>query len=222
MRLMGADLIERFKADYTRFGGDRTQGDIATMTPESALLEEVRRSAAMVRFLEERIALWNLSPETHDDIERMVVTAQNAYKSVVHRDDAALMQRYVIEALEKEAKDIVQTQPPLPALVESHATTGITGFTDAREWLTLYREERGHLARVSKMCIDAGVATRLVTIAEDQGRILSSAIRVILSALDLTPEQQMRIPVIVPHVLRAVATDSPVPSIPQLLALTNG
>jgi hypothetical protein len=218
MRLMGRDLIAKYKQDYVKFGGDRSDPAVASMTPESALLEEVRRSAAMVRFLEERIALWNLSPDMNQKIEEMVTLAYEATRSARARDDAASMQRHIVAALEAHPIE----EPELPALVESHAATGIVGFTDAREWLNLYREERGHLARVSKMCIDAGVATRLVTIAEDQGRILSSAIRVILQALNLTPEQQSQVPIIVPQVLRAVANDSPVPSVPQLLSRVDG
>lgn len=216
MRLMGLDLIQRYKADYVRFGGSRLDPDIATMTPESALLEEVRRSAAMVRFLEERIALWNLSPEIAEDIESMLTMAYKASRDARLRGDAQSMENYVVDAINQT---INNEEPALPALVESHQKTGIVGFTDSREWLTLYREERGHLARVSKMCIDAGVASRLVTIAEDQGRILSSAIRVVLMALNLTPDQQALVPVVVPQVLRAVAADAPIPNVNQLLGI---
>lgn len=216
MRLMGRDFIRKYKEEHVRFGGSRHDPSIASLTPESALLEEVRRSAAMVRFLEDRIAMWDLSPETSAEIEQMIETSYNATRSARARDDAARMQRHIIETLEN-----LDDGAHLPALVESHAKTGIVGFTDAREWLNLYREERGHLARVSKMCIDAGVANRLVSIAEDQGRILSAAIRAVLMALDLSADQQRLVPQVVPQVLRAVATDSPIPSIPQLLARTQ-
>lgn len=217
MREMGRDLAQRYKREYMRFGGDRHQEEIATMTPESALLEEVRRSAAMVRFLEERIAAWNLTPISDEWLEKFAASPDK------NRDPRApSMNRYIDELFQSLPHEDPESPNHLPALTEVHAKTGITSFTDAREWLLLYREERGHLARVSKMCIDAGVAQRLVSIAEDQGRILSSAIRAVLLALDLTPAQQDLIPRVVPPILRAVATDQPIPDVKQMLALSAG
>jgi len=207
MREMGRDLVATIKAEHTRFGGDRTDPSIANLTPESALLEEVRRSAAMVRFLEERIAVWNLTEVSQETIELIVSHPTRT------RGDRESMRHYIDEVLEQLPLSDPDSPHHLPPLSEIHPKTGFTSFTDAREWLLLYREERGHLARTAKMCIDAGVASRLVSLAEDQGRILSSAIRTILSLLDLTPEQQRRIPAIVPPVLRAVANDQPLPAI---------
>ncbi len=207
-RSMGRELVTRYKNDFLKFGGDRRDPSIATLTPEQALLEEVRRSAAMVRFLEERIGQWTLGR-----VDEAVLTefAENPRK----RSDESL-QRHITELLEALPEDHPDSPVYLPPLTSVHPKTGITSFTDAREWLLLYREERGHLARVAKMCIDAGVAQRLVSIAEDQGRILSTAIRVVLTALNLTPDQQALVPVVVPQVLRAVATDSPIPDITSL------
>lgn len=216
MREMGRDLSKKFKAEHSRFGGNRHDPSIATLTPEQALLEEVRRSAAFVRFLEERIGQWNLSSAQEDFVEKFVSAKPQKAPS---------MKRHI----EQMFADLEQTDPDsphyLPPLTEIHPKTGITSFTDAREWLLLYREERGQLARVAKMCIDAGVAQRLVSIAEDQGRILASAIRTVLTALNLTPEQAALVPRIVPPVLRAVATDSPIPDMGQLVlgeVVSNG
>lgn len=214
MRAMGHDLISQYKSTHLRFGGDRNDPSIANLTPELALLEEVRRSAAMVRFLEEKIAMWNLDTVQTATIEKFVNSNPKRGDDKHLREDVARL----VESLPHDDED---SPAYLPPLTDRHPQTGIVSFTDAREWLYLYREERGHLARTSKLCIDAGVANRLVTLAEDQGRILSSAIRAILQALDLTPEQQARVPVIVPFVLRAVANDQPVPALPQILALTT-
>lgn len=212
MKEMGRDLANRFKAEQgTRFGGDRRDPTIATLSPEQALLEEVRRSAAFVRFLEERIATWNLAPVSEQLIEEW---AERTYQQ--KRKDPSLEARIddLFDALEQNDPD----HPAfLPSLTAVHEDTGITSFTDAREWLTLYREERGHLARTAKMCIDAGVAQRMVSIAEDQGRILASAIRAVLTALNLTPAQAQAVPQIVPAVLRAVATDAPLPELPVVV-----
>lgn len=209
MREMGRDLVEKFKSER-RFGGDRRDPSLANLSPEQALLEEVRRSAAMVRFLEERIARWNLNPIAEAMVEEFATAKR---PSVAKRADVPSLARHLDILL----NDIANSE--LPALTDRHEKTGIVAFTDAREWLYLYREERGHLARVAKMCIDAGVAQRLVTLAEDQGRILASAIRAVLSALNLSAEQAALVPQIVPPVLRAVALDQPIPDVTTMLAL---
>jgi hypothetical protein len=46
----------------------------------------------------------------------------------------------------------------------------------------------------------------MVKIAEDQGRILATAIRAVLTALNLTPAQSDRVPIVVPEILRQVST----------------
>lgn len=218
MREMGADLARKFKAEQ-RFGGDRRDPSLATLTPEQALLEEVRRSAAFVRFLEERIARWNLTPLQAHTLEKFV-EANNATRQTAkrRRADAPSLAQHLEQLLNDLPLEDPDSPGYLPPLTDRHPNTGIVSFTDAREWLYLYREERGHLARVAKMCIDAGVASRLVTLAEDQGRILATAIRAVLSALSLTPEQARLIPQIVPPILRAVANDQPLPD-PGMLAL---
>lgn len=209
MREMGRDLALTYKKDFMRFGGDRNDPSIRTLTPEQALLEEVRRSAALVRFLEERIAQWNLTTVQSSTIEAF---------AIAKRADVPSMRRHVEEVLHNLNSDDPDSPNYLPPLTDRDPKTGFTSFTDAREWLYLYREERSHLARVAKMAIDAGVANRLVSLAEDQGRILASAIRAVLKALDLNPEQASRVPYVVPPILRAVAADQPIPDISTLIA----
>lgn len=232
MKEMGRDLAARFKSER-RFGGDRRDPDLATLSPEAALLEEVRRSAAFVRFLEERIARWNLSPDVEATVEAYVLSdASHKYFPAPVPTDERGVELPVAERRKRgdnpplarhleSLLDAIESDMDLPALTESHQATGISSFTDAREWLVLYREERGHLARTAKMCIDAGVATRLVSLAEDQGRILASAIRAVLNALQLTPDQAALVPQVVPPVLRAVAADQPIPDVNALLALPS-
>lgn len=211
MKEMGRDLIAQYKTQFSRFGGDRNDPSIASFTPEQALLEEVRRSAAMVRFLEDRIALWDLDSVSQATIDAFV---NSRPKGRSPRDPSL---RDAVEAVISNLPHENPDSPAyLPALTQTHHQTGIQSFTEVQAWLTVYRDERAHLTRTAKMCIDAGVATRLVAIAEDQGRILSSAVRTILTALNLTPEQAALVPSIVPQVLRAVATDSPIPDISTL------
>lgn len=219
MREMGQHFALLYKQDFLKFGGDRRDPSIATLTPEQALLEEVRRSAAMCRYLEERIGRWNLEI---DPLALEQVVNNRGRPPSARRADEASLEEDLQHALEQLPTEEVGNPGHLPRLTTEHPTTGIIGFTDAREWLILYREERGHLARVAKTAIDAGVAQRLVSIAEDQGRVLASAIKAVLGALMLSPEQAALVPRVVPAVLRAVASDSPVPSQHQLLALTQG
>jgi hypothetical protein len=62
-RAMGRELILQQKE---RFGGDRTSIHVSNIQAETALLEEVRRSVAMVRWLEERIGSWQVQGEGDD------------------------------------------------------------------------------------------------------------------------------------------------------------
>jgi len=212
MREMGRDLARRYKAEQ-RFGGDRRDPSLATLTPEQALLEEVRRSAAFVRFLEERIARWNLDPVSEAVIEQFATLPTGTR---ARRADEKSLAHNLQDLLNDLPFDDPDSPAHLPSLTVHNERTGLTSFTDAREWLYLYREERGHLARVAKMCIDAGVASRLVSIAEDQGRILAQSIRAVLTALNLTPEQHRLVPIVVPPILRAVAADQPLPDVARL------
>lgn len=52
----GQHFITRFKAERVVFGGDP---DSIRLTPAEALMEELRRSVAMVRYLQAQIATWD-------------------------------------------------------------------------------------------------------------------------------------------------------------------
>lgn len=216
MREMARDLVAKQKAADWRFGGNRMDPSIASLTPEQIILEEVRRSAAMCRFLEERIARWNINSTQLDLLERFVKTPSKYTRGSHNRKDWHVDLQ---DLLDEFLGDLPPEDDPwmLPPLMSIHDRTGISSYTDLREWLTVYREERAHLARVAKMTIDAGVASRLVSLAEDQGRILATAIRAVLDALDLTLDQRARVPQIVPPILRAVAANQPLPSLDSLL-----
>lgn len=73
-------------------------------------------------------------------------------------------------------------------------------------WLKLYQTERTHLVKVCAEAIKAGIEERRVRIAEAQGALVAQAIRAILGELQLTPEQQARVPDVVPRHLRALAS----------------
>lgn len=58
-------------------------------------------------------------------------------------------------------------------------------------WLTVYHAERKHLASVSKMAVDAGIAERVVKLAEAEAAVMAEAILSVLESeeLALTPAQ---------------------------------
>lgn len=72
-------------------------------------------------------------------------------------------------------------------------------------WLDLYQRERKHLVDVCKAAIAANIDERRVRLAERQGELLVNVIQAILRDLALTPEQNARVPEIVPRHLRAIA-----------------
>lgn len=72
-------------------------------------------------------------------------------------------------------------------------------------WYDLYLKEREHLAKVCALALRAGIEERKVKLAESQGLLVADVIRRVLSALGLTPEQQLLVPEVVPRELRALA-----------------
>lgn len=83
---------------------------------------------------------------------------------------------------------------------------GITSEAAPNVWLKLYQAERAHLVKVCSEAIRAGIEERRVQLAEQQGALVAQAIRAILGDLMLTPEQQARVPEIVPRHLRMLAS----------------
>lgn len=61
----------------------------------------------------------------------------------------------------------------------------------------MYADERDRTARIAKAALDAGVAERMVRLAESYGDLIATLIGNILSDLRLTPEQYTRAPEIV-------------------------
>lgn len=77
--------------------------------------------------------------------------------------------------------------------------------TNEAAWFAVYQAERKHLATVSKMCIDAGLDARRVQIAENQANMLAGIINAAFAELDLTPEQEAKIPHFMPRLIRQMA-----------------
>ncbi|MEU5596685.1 hypothetical protein [Streptomyces sp. NPDC020298] len=73
-------------------------------------------------------------------------------------------------------------------------------------WLRLYQQERAHLVKVCAEAIKAGIEERRIKLAEQQGALVARAIKAILGDLQLTPDQEARVPEVVPRHLRALAS----------------
>jgi hypothetical protein len=92
---------------------------------------------------------------------------------------------------------------------------GVTNYDDKnslqaipsneREWIGIWQSERKHLAQVSKMCIDAGVTERQISLAEKQAEMMFMLINEAFDMLQLTPEQQSNVPKIMPALIRRMA-----------------
>ncbi len=71
--------------------------------------------------------------------------------------------------------------------------------------LTALGEWIDRTARVSKAVVDAGVEERRVRMSEQAGALVAQVIKNVLDDLRLSPEQQQRVPVVVPQRLRELA-----------------
>lgn len=58
-------------------------------------------------------------------------------------------------------------------------------------WVQLYQDERAHLLKVSKVCVDVGIEERRVQLAEAAGRQLASVIRVIVGRLGVADHPEL-------------------------------
>ncbi|WP_068325020.1 hypothetical protein [Janibacter terrae] len=72
----------------------------------------------------------------------------------------------------------------------------------------LLTEAQDKLAAYAAAALKAGIDERRVRIAESQGAAIAGAIRAILDALNLTPEQAELVPQVVPAQLRLLAGDA--------------
>ncbi len=72
-------------------------------------------------------------------------------------------------------------------------------------WVQLYAEERAHFTRVAKTCVDVGIEERRVTLAEQQGALIASVLRGVLTELGV--HDRPEVPAVVRRHLTAVAGD---------------
>jgi hypothetical protein len=62
---------------------------------------------------------------------------------------------------------------------------------EAHIWVRLHQEERVHFTRVAKTCVECGIAERQIKLAEEQGRLIATAIRGILDELGVADQPEV-------------------------------
>lgn len=100
-RQAGREFIRNVK-----FGGDRTLPDISDTTAEEALLEEVRRSVAMVRWLEMKIGEWSDDdgPEERNGLPNLVDETAKGVPATTNEQAWLLLYREERAHMAKTAK----------------------------------------------------------------------------------------------------------------------
>lgn len=83
--------------------------------------------------------------------------------------------------------------------------TGTTHEAKPHVAYAMLYASQDRLAQYAAAALKAGVDQRRVELAENQGALVASAVKAILAALNLTPEQQELVPTVVPAQLRLLA-----------------
>jgi hypothetical protein len=123
----------------------------------------------------------------------------------------------ILDEVQRTAGHVAWLEQQVHALTRGELVWGITkvktggddgGVTEEavpHALLRLYQEERKHLVTVCAAALRAGIEERRVKLAEQQGALVAQVIRAILGDLDLSLEQQARVPDVVPRHLRLLS-----------------
>lgn len=79
---------------------------------------------------------------------------------------------------------------------------------EVRALVALESAERDRVVRYSKVAHDMGISERLTSLAERWGDLVAGRISAILGELNLTPEQQARVPELIQRHLGTIDTDA--------------
>lgn len=94
---------------------------------------------------------------------------------------------------------------------EMSGVDSLVGRTSPADWkmdvnvlVKMYDSERDRLVRYAKLCRDAGVQERVVQIAEETGAAMVRMLDQVFEMLELSTEQQMRLPAVMGQVLGGI------------------
>ncbi|MFJ4787571.1 hypothetical protein [Streptomyces sp. NPDC088794] len=193
-RVHGGSAPQNLEAGRRRVAEERalqlveTYGRRVETTAAEALLEEVQWTAGHVAWLRDRV----------QEIE-----AQAAADSDDHDEEADGADEEAYGRGRRRESSLVWGVTRQKIGGEDRGTTWETA---PNIWLRLYQTERTHLVKVCAAAISAGIEERKVRMAEQHGALVAQVIRAILADLQLTQEQQDRVPEVVPRHLRALAS----------------
>ncbi|QIY67932.1 hypothetical protein HEP84_25795 [Streptomyces sp. RLB1-33] len=94
----------------------------------------------------------------------------------------------------------------LVSALESPRYIGANGTEQLRAEIVVYERALDRAVRLLGEMVKLGLEERQVQLAEAHGALVAQVIRAVLADLQLTPEQQARVPEVVPRHLRAIAS----------------
>lgn len=74
-------------------------------------------------------------------------------------------------------------------------------------WVGFWQAERAHMAKVSKLCLDAGIDERKVKLAEHQGQMIAKVLQAVIDDLELSAKQKELVPELVRKHLSVAAAE---------------
>lgn len=189
--------IAEEKAQDIMASAVRTLGLPKDIDPGKALLDEIHWTAGHVAWLREKVQeLSTVKTLTRGTDDKTTWNKDGDEEFHEGSDESSNPNAHSLVWGQTEYRDKTGGEDAGQTVVEQ-ATINI--------WYQLYLKEREHLAKVCALALRAGIEERKVKLAESQGALVAEAIRAILGALNLTPEQQALVPQIVPQQLRLLA-----------------
>lgn len=161
--------VERERRERALAKARQEYGTELDVDPATALLQEVRRTAGAVAFLEAKVQELESGEMVWGVVEETTNWERNADTGGVVSADSVVKRR-----------------------------------AQENAWLKLYRDERRHLAAVSKEAIQAGATKTLVEVFRQVGETYVRLIDRVVDQLELTDDQRGRLPAVMQAELTAL------------------
>lgn len=168
------ELIEAQRDRFTLYGRR------SVIQPAEVLLEEMQRTHAIVRNIEESMARWSAERYTDTSLSNEG-TDENEDLSDIRSG-----------AVNNGVGAWGETLTGLPQLVAVHMTEQRIGYTDTEwaAWMKELREERKHLVQVAQACLNAGVTERQQRMLEANAQFMRRVVLAGLSILGVSIETE--------------------------------
>lgn len=163
------------------------------------------------------ITAWNAMGAAPDIDYRMAVLGVLQMTWLRLATYSELLRRQVVaegEVTEAEIFDPDEGDPKTSGLIGyRYGAAGKDGriyaqSEEVRALVALESAERDRVVKFAKAAHDMGISERLTSLAERWGDLVAGRISAILGELNLTPEQQARVPALIQRHLGAIDTDS--------------